>query len=220
MSQCRQTADSAVLTRIHDLSNLFPSPCHPGFIPATLARHELQIWEGRMKHFEALGGGLSAVLCWMLLSLSPALAMNADWQVYKNHEHQFTIDYPAGLFTQRGPAEGGDGVTFTSPNDSLVLSIYGFQNGDELPIKTVRDIIVENYSDRDITYQRLKDDWFVLSGYEMINNQRMIFYHRIAGNSDGTRFAVFEFTWPEKDRQAIDPLITRMSRSLTSPAAR
>ena len=149
-----------------------------------------------------------------------ATASSADWQVYKNHEHQFTIDYPAGLFNSRGPAEGGEGVTFSNSERALVLSIYGFQNGDELPMKTVRDIVVENYGDREITYERLTKSWMVLSGYEQINGREMIFYHRLATNEAGNRYSVMEFTWPVANRQSVDPLLKRMSRSLTSPTAK
>jgi len=147
-------------------------------------------------------------------------ASAADWQTYQNHEHGFSIDYPAGIFTTRAPSEDGEGVTFSNPEKSLRLSIYGFQNGDELPMKTVRDIIVENYADRDVTYERLTKNWIVLSGYENPDGERTIFYHRLAINKAGDRFSVFEFKWPESRRSEIDPLLKRMSRSLTSPKAK
>ena len=164
----------------------------------------------------------SLVLIWRILcavALFPAqsLAAGPDWQTYENHEHGFTVDYPMGLFNRMSSAEGGDGTTFTNTSGDVSLSLYGFNNGDELPMRTVRDIIVENYADRDITYERLRKGWFVLSGYETINGVPSIFYHRLAKNRDGNRYSVMEFTYPVGDREMIDPLLKRMSRSLTSP---
>ena len=158
---------------------------------------------------------LPAALFMLFVFSVPALS--ADWQVYKNHEHGFSVDYPLDLFARIEPAEGGDGTTFRSADGDIVLSLYGFNNGDELPMKTVRDIIVENYGDRDITYERLTDRWMVLSGYESDQGARSIFYHRLATNASGDRYSVLELTYPESKRELVDKLIKRMSRSLTSP---
>lgn len=157
------------------------------------------------------------IISGMVLSALVYSSVAADWQTYRNHEHGFSLEYPADLFTQRGPSENWEGVRFSSKDERRFLSIYGFNNGDELPLKQVRDIIIENYSDREVTYQRLKDNWFVLSGYEKINGEEKIFYHRLASNKAGTRFAVFEFVWPLSQRDEIEPLVKRMSHSLTTP---
>ncbi|PCH48267.1 MAG: hypothetical protein COC23_00295 [Hyphomicrobiales bacterium] len=157
------------------------------------------------------------VLAGILLSAFAFSCAAADWQTYRNHEHGFSVEYPADLFTQRGPSENWEGVRFSTQDGRRFLSVYGFNNGDELPLKQVRDIIIESYSDREVTYQRLKDNWFVLSGYEYIDDEKMIFYHRLASNKAGTRFAVFEFVWPVSQRDEIEPLVKRMSHSLTTP---
>ena len=158
-----------------------------------------------------------ALLIALGLFVTAAIANAADWQTYVNHEHGFQMDYPAHLFSSYGPAEDGDGTTFRSIANDKVLSIYGFQNGDELPIKTVRNIVVENYSDREITYERQKNNWLVLSGFQTDDGVRNIFYHRLASNRAGDRFAVFEFVWPESARADVDHLLKRMTDSLTSP---
>jgi len=157
--------------------------------------------------------GLSIFLLVTLINASSA----ADWQVYKSHQHGFTIEYPAGLFTTRNPATNGEGVTFSNPEQSLELSIYGIRNQDNLSMRDVRDILVDNYSDREITYERFTKKWMVLSGYEKIDGQDMIFYQRLAISKSGTLYSGFEFIWPEESRGKIDHLLKRMSRSLKPP---
>ena len=148
------------------------------------------------------------------------LASATDWQTYRNHDHGFSLDYPADLFDRRDKAAFGEGVVFSSDDGRRKLAIYGFHNGDELPMKTVRDIVVENYVDREITYERLKGNWLVLSGYETIDGEQMIFYNRLESNRAGNRFSAFEFTWPVAGREKIDPLLKRMTDSLGSPTGR
>lgn len=155
-----------------------------------------------------------------LLALTAFLitAIAADWTTYGNARYGFSVDYPANLFTQQQASDNGDGITLKSEDGAIEFRAYAFNNGDELSMRDVRDILLQNMDGRSITYKRIKGSWMVISGYERSGGDtRDIFYQRIQSSRDGTRFSVFEIIYPETRRDEVDRLIRRMSLSLTPP---
>lgn len=159
------------------------------------------------------------VMIWLLFALvaaPPALAR--DWQIYENPNAGFSLEYPAGLFATEEPSKEGDGIILKSADGEIELRAYAFNNGDELPLAQIRDIILADLDGREVTYKRIKNNWMVLSGYESgSSGARDIFYQRLEASPDRSRFSVFEIIYPETRRAQIDGLIARIGRSLTAP---
>ena len=160
--------------------------------------------------------GLLAVL--FIANLVYALSAEAaEWSTYTHDEYGFSVDYPLNTFDTRKVAESGNGITLESNDQTVEFRAYGFENGDELSLKTVQDIILEDSDGRDVTYKRIKDKWIVLSGFEQEGDRRMIFYQRLQASDDLSKFSAFEMIYPESERATYDPMLKRMSLSLTAP---
>jgi hypothetical protein len=63
----------------------------------------------------------------------------------------------------------------------------------------------------DITYQRTKGTFLVLSGYREGN----IFYTKVAVSDDRSIACILDITYPQSLKRQFDRIVTRMSRSFT-----
>ncbi len=151
------------------------------------------------------------------LMANVCIAQAAEWSTYSNESYQFTVEYPADLFATSQKSENGDGINLKNNDSSVEFRAYGFNNGDELSLTKVRDIILEDNDDRTITYKAVKNNWIVISGTEEENGRTMIFYQRLAASSDLSKFSAFEFIYPQVDKEKYDALVKRMSLSLKAP---
>lgn len=144
-------------------------------------------------------------------------AQAADWTTYSNDSYKFSVEYPKDLFEVAEKSENGDGINLRNADSSVEFRAYGFNNGDELPLTQVRDIILEDSDGRTVTYKAVKNNWIVISGTEEENGRTMIFYQRLAASSDLSKFSAFEFIYPQADKTKYDALLKRMSLSLKAP---
>ena len=161
---------------------------------------------------------VAVILPLIIANLFSGKAGAVEWKTYTNDTHGFSVDYPLNVFDSEKEAESGNGITLETRDKSVEFRAYGFENGDNLPLETVQKIILEDSDERDVTYKRIKDDWIVLSGYEQEGDRLMIFYQRLQASKDLSRFSAFEIIYPESERSTYDPLIKRMSHSLTPPS--
>ena len=61
----------------------------------------------------------------------------------------------------------------------------------------------------DITYERTKSTFFVLSGYR----DDAIFYTKVAVSDDQHTACILDITYPRSRKKEFDPIVTRMSHS-------
>ena len=151
----------------------------------------------------------------LVLSIVFAASSNADaagWQRYAIPDSGLGMDVPVDVFSSVSPASEGEGVTFADASGEITLSVYSIANDDDLTLNDIRDLVRQGFEGRQVTYQRAKGDWFVLSGYE--NDGRTVFYTRLARSPDGRSFGAFELVYPTARRSEIDSRIRRMSLSL------
>ncbi len=157
------------------------------------------------------------VLSALILTMSFAVAQAAEWTTYSNDRFGFSVDYPKEIFASSQKSDNGDGINLKNEDSSVEFRAYGFNNGDELPLTQVRDIILEDNDDRTITYKAVKKNWIVISGTEEEDGRIMIFYQRLAASADLSKFSVFEFIYPQDEKAKYDAFVKRMSLSLKAP---
>ncbi len=130
------------------------------------------------------------------------------WQTYVNERFGTHIDYPADMFKAMPPSENGDGRAFKAV-DGTQFYVFGQFNYDDSkgPAMAARDKEFGSY-DR-VTYEKSGTDWYVLSGYKGSD----IFYRRAAIDAANGIVHVFEITYPASAKDAMNPIVTRMSKS-------
>ena len=130
----------------------------------------------------------------------------AEYATYTNARFGYVIKYPPKLLRPQGESVNQDGQRFISPDGEAVLAVWGAYN-------TLEESLQDNFqaaareSGGLITYQVLKDDWFVLSGVK----DGSIFYQKTLYHRD--TFKTFVFTYPESQRQLYDGIIEVMVKS-------
>lgn len=131
---------------------------------------------------------------------------------YRNTAHGFGFDHPA-IFTL-DPAsvpEAGDSARFWTPGREATAVVNVSPNRRGLDLRALmaeaEGDVVEN-SRGEITYRRIRDDWFVLSGYIV----GRIFYRRTMLLADG-RAATLWMEFPRELRRCLDGPVTTMSLS-------
>jgi hypothetical protein len=133
------------------------------------------------------------------------------WTIYKDAGFSCVLDYPAGLFSPKAVPPGKPRL-FSSQDGDVYFRIQGMENPDRWSPQTIREKYVSANIPGDLTYDRTRSDFVVLSGHRGAN----IFYTKVAVSSDGLSACVLEITYPRGQKEAFDRIVTRMSRSLRS----
>ena len=130
---------------------------------------------------------------------------------YQNGSFGFTLNLPGALLSDYQTVTSPEGITFTSPDGLAAVNVFGTWNEGGKPLAE----IVEQYK-RDVPDARFTYEWrgrnsAVLSGYQAGD----IFYVRIAMSPDRNRVAVLNMIYAPELKQELDPVVTRLSTSLT-----
>lgn len=134
-----------------------------------------------------------------------------DWQTFVVPEFGTTVEYPASIFSVRdGKAEKGLGQRFNSADGRSVLTIYTRENKDgETPASYLRNNLRTGRSVLD--YERVTRSFFAISS----ERRGLIFYSRCNFSADaGGAIHCFDLVYPQDEKRAWDPVVTRISRSL------
>lgn len=131
------------------------------------------------------------------------------WVAYVNPRFGTRIDFPSDRFEALPPPDNGDGRTFRSVDGTVGFVVFGQYNYDDLdaPAMMARDRELGGY-DR-VTYERATRDWYVLSGY----SGDAIFYRKVLIDDRAGVAHVFEITYPQEQRELLDPVVTRMAKA-------
>jgi hypothetical protein len=163
----------------------------------------------------------------LLLLLAAALigpkaaAQDLGWQPYVNARFGFSIDIPTGFLRPLPPPPNGDGLGFENADRTVHVSVFGAMNALELTFDQYYQAALDDGNLGRITYKRKTDSWYVLSGYRNVDTsagaREMIFYTRIAIDTDGSATSGLNMLFPPPLKEFMDPIVTRMSRSLKPP---
>jgi hypothetical protein len=161
-----------------------------------------------------------ALLPFLLLSPTAPAAAATDcpaegaWapRSYRNARFGFGFDYPSFFALDPGSVPAaGDSARFWTADRRATVVVNAVRNGPDLRLhELLRDAegdIVQN-SGGEITYRRIRDNWFVLSGY-MVGR---IFYRRTLLTREGVAVTLW-MEFPGDMRECLDAAVTLMSLS-------
>jgi hypothetical protein len=152
------------------------------------------------------------------LSFAPCPATGTtplDWQRFEIPEFGTSLEYPATIFPPAGAAQlgagrGRAGRPFEGQDGRTVLSVHSRQNdGGETPATYLKTYLPVNQSTLD--YERVTRSFFAVS----MERDGLIYYSRC--NFSGLPAGVihcFDLVYPQSEKRAWDPVVTRMSLSL------
>jgi hypothetical protein len=130
------------------------------------------------------------------------------WQTFKVPEYGTRIEYPSKIFVSVGQAETGIGQRFKSSDGRAALSVYALANKDNY---TPSGYLRKHLRHRSLDYERVARRFFAIS----MERESTIYYSRcnFSGVNRGT-IHCFDLVYPQNEKRAWDPLVTRISLSL------
>ncbi len=134
----------------------------------------------------------------------------ADWKSYHNERFNFCVSYPSNFLSPQGESENYDGNTFANANGSSEMRASGIFNALYETTEEAFERATENGTyyeeERNITYKRQRDNWYVVSGkyYESI------FYARTTLVRDTFYTLYFEYHPSEENK--FSEIIKRNTR--------
>jgi serine/threonine-protein kinase len=148
-------------------------------------------------------GASAAVAALLCVSAATAEA----WRQYRNARFGTTADVPKDWAMGEAP-ENDDGRIFTSPDGRAQIIVHGgfrsFQTEQELAERLAPG------DGETVTYRRKGKDWLAVSG----TKGDRIFYRRSLLSCNGTVWNNISIDYPAAQKKKLDPVVTRVSRSL------
>ena len=131
-----------------------------------------------------------------------------DWQTFRVPKYGTRVEYPARIFVAVREPEKGVGQRFESDDGRAVLSIYARENEDgDTPVSYLR----KNLRQRGLDYERVTRSFFAIS----MERDGTIYYSRCNfSRSAGGSIHCFDLIYPQNEKRAWDPVVTRISLSL------
>ena len=149
----------------------------------------------------------------LLMWFSPCYGDN--YRVYHNARWNFTIPYPADLLVPQGESANGDGQEFRSKDRLISMRISGIYNAldetlDELHSAESRE---NSRTNQVITYRVRKNNWFVLSGYIIDDQEKSKIFYKKTILTNGV-IIHFEMSYDKAQKKSMDPIVGRIIQSL------
>lgn len=159
----------------------------------------------------------AAILALALSLAAPVWAQVPDWRAYSNEGFGYGLDVPHGLLAKIHSSE--DGAIFADEAAGTRLTAFAAATDPGRAIEAELDTILGSGRYGEITYRRLEEQWFVLSGYldPAEASEETIFYVKVLFNPDRTAFSGFEMLYPVAEKPIFDPVVERVEASLTRP---
>ncbi|HLW90572.1 MAG TPA: hypothetical protein VKS78_04630 [Roseiarcus sp.] len=149
---------------------------------------------------------LATVLFLLAASLAPASA--ETYRTYANPRFGATADVPSD-WRSEPPPENGDGLTFTSPDGTASVTVYGSLNIED-NAQTAMQRALQPSEGETITYRQSGKDWVVVSGVK----GSQIFYHKSILVCRDQIWNDVDLEYPAARKSAYDALVTHIASSL------
>ena len=142
--------------------------------------------------------GAAAGATALLMAAAPA----GQWSTYANARFGYSICYPAAQLTAEPEADNGDGRVFNGADGSS-LRVYGSNNARGQTL--AKAYAEERARHKSISYQRIKGNWYVLSGRD---GDELFYIRSLLANG---QFKTFELRYPAAKAATWNPLAARIS---------
>jgi hypothetical protein len=126
------------------------------------------------------------------------------WATYENARFDYSIAYPADLFTPQGEADNGDGQIFSGK--SAEMRVFGsMMLLNETLLKEFNAVVKQH---KNVSYKTYRKNFFVVSGTE----DGRIFYQKTVARPEDN-FLTFRIEYAADVRADYDKLIKKMADS-------
>lgn len=138
-----------------------------------------------------------------------------SYDTYCNSRFAYCIDYPKDIIYPQPESANGDGRVFIDKQGQEILRVFGRNNSDpdfgnvtlEQQFNTDLHDIEKQTDQQVITYQKLGNDFFIISGY----NKDRFFYQKTILKDGAFGYAMLQY---EKSNKAtFDKLSERVFKS-------
>ncbi|MEO1217367.1 MAG: hypothetical protein AAFY45_27820 [Bacteroidota bacterium] len=132
------------------------------------------------------------------------------YKTYQNVRFEFCLDVPYQIFEAQRPPENGDGLRFLSRyGESLLITHGGHSLGKSLKQEMEFELETGDFRDRkrEITYERIAEDFFILSGYV----GEKIFYQRT--HLENKIFKSLYLEYPKAEKERFNEIISHMVKN-------
>lgn len=127
------------------------------------------------------------------------------YKTYSNSRFDYSVQYPSNV-TKKRESDNGDGCTFKIYNE-FEMKVWG----SNLPSLSGGDIYSiyeeELYSGGTVTFNTLKDNWFVVSGFR---NNNVFYTKQFVFNNE---LKVLYITYPISQKDKYDKFTEKISKS-------
>jgi hypothetical protein len=137
-------------------------------------------------------------------------ALAEEWKEYRNERFGLSLYYPADVFMIDRTAEAGDGQLFVSHIGNARLLVGVLVNDTAFSPASYQGYLArKSYSQYQIDYRPLGQNWFVLSG----EGNGRIFYEKVMFSCGGRLMNSFALLYSSDEREAFDRMVERMEKS-------
>ncbi len=136
------------------------------------------------------------------------------WSSYVDDAFNCQLEYPVSVFKQIRDEEEGP-VRFAGPEPEIYFRVMGAENPSRWTVGDIKTKYLSHDIPDEITYERIKGQFLVLSGYR----GEGIFYTKVSLSEDGRIACILEIAYPRQDKIRFDRIVTRMSRSFSAHGA-
>jgi hypothetical protein len=151
------------------------------------------------------------------LALSQNKQEQEKYSTYTNDRYGFSISYPSNVLIGQGESDSGDGQQFLSKDKKVEVFVFASFVVEEAYNKMKRLYLDDSknnstqHPQRVVTYKVLKNNMFVISGYE----DKKIFYQKTTRNCNDSFLVTFMIFYDKEQKNIFDPIITKMANSIT-----
>ncbi|MGB8313467.1 MAG: hypothetical protein WCE69_03175 [Aestuariivirga sp.] len=152
------------------------------------------------------------------LVLFASAAFAGDWTSYSNARFGVGIDVPPGFVNDMPAPANGDGLTFHSADGKAELLVWGNNLADEDFNQHVAARLKSDTEDGwNISYVAGVDGtgWQVYSG----TRKGRLLYAKSISSCKNTQAVHFRIEYPQAQKNDYDPVVERLSKSLTAGPA-
>ena len=142
-----------------------------------------------------------------------AHAQDIDWQAYRSGRFGYSLLYPANLLAAPVESANGQGLEFVSGDGLVKLKVIAAPHSGDVTLTDYRAMILRDLpAGAEIKYGPMGQSWFVLSGFR----DQSIYYEKVLFACGGHVINAFAMTYPQRQRQFYDPIVTVIEKNFHS----